>query len=89
MLIKVCGTQPRGLLRPDERKALDERKWLILDELVAAINDRNTGLAFLPDARTARYTLIEAFSTDLERVAELLEKYDGLPLGCTPPASVL
>ncbi len=45
-------------------------------------------LAFLSDVRTGRYTLIESLSADLERVAELVAKYDDLPLG-TVDASVI
>jgi predicted nucleic acid-binding protein len=35
----------------------------------------------LSDVRVGRYTLIESLSVDLERVAELVAKYDDLPLG--------
>ena len=45
-------------------------------------------LAFLADVRAGRYTLIESLSADLDRVAELVEKYDDLPLG-TVDASVV
>lgn len=45
-------------------------------------------LAFLSDVRAGRYTLIESLSVDLDRVAELVEKYDDLPLG-TVDASVV
>lgn len=45
-------------------------------------------LAFLSDVRAGRYTLIESLSADLGRVAELVEKYDDLPLG-TVDASVI
>lgn len=45
-------------------------------------------LAFLSDVRVGRYTLIESLSVDLERVAELVAKYDDLPLG-TVDASVI
>lgn len=45
-------------------------------------------LAFLSDVRAGRYTLIESLSADLERIAELLAKYDDLPLG-TVDASVI
>ena len=38
-------------------------------------------LAFLPDVRAGRYTLLESLSADLERIAELVAKYDDLPLG--------
>jgi predicted nucleic acid-binding protein len=45
-------------------------------------------LAFLSDVRAGRYTVIESLSTDLERVAELVDTYDDLPLG-TVDASVV
>jgi len=45
-------------------------------------------LAFLSDMRAGRYTLIESVSADLERIAELVAKYDDLPLG-TVDASVI
>jgi uncharacterized protein len=45
-------------------------------------------LAFLSDVRAGRYTLIESLSADLERIAELVAKYDDLPLG-TVDASVI
>jgi hypothetical protein len=35
----------------------------------------------LSDVRAGRYTLIESLSADLDRIAELVEKYDDLPLG--------
>lgn len=45
-------------------------------------------LAFLSDVRAGRYTLIESLSANLERIAELVAKYDDLPLG-TVDASVI
>lgn len=42
----------------------------------------------MSDVRAGRYTLIESLSADLDRVAELVEKYDDLPLG-TVDASVI
>ncbi|MGH3834689.1 MAG: type II toxin-antitoxin system VapC family toxin [Pseudonocardiaceae bacterium] len=45
-------------------------------------------LAFLSDVRAGRYTLIESLSADLERISELVAKYDDLPLG-TVDASVI
>lgn len=45
-------------------------------------------LAFLSDVRAGRYTLIESLSADLERIAELVAKYDDLPLG-TVDASLI
>jgi predicted nucleic acid-binding protein len=45
-------------------------------------------LAFLSDVRAGRYTLIESLSVDLERVTELVVKYEDLPLG-TVDASVI
>ena len=45
-------------------------------------------MAFLSDVRAGRYTLIESLSADLARVAELVGKYDDLPLG-TVDASVI
>lgn len=45
-------------------------------------------LAFLTDISTGRYTLIESLTADLDRVAELVAKYDNLPLG-TVDASVI
>lgn len=45
-------------------------------------------LAFPSDVRAGRYTLIESLSADLERIAELVAKYDELPLG-TVDASVI
>jgi hypothetical protein len=41
----------------------------------------NAELAFLDDVRTGHFTLIESLSADLHRVAELVAKYDNLPLG--------
>lgn len=38
-------------------------------------------LAFWSDVWAGRYTLIESLSADVDRVAELVEKYDDLPLG--------
>lgn len=43
---------------------------------------------FLADIRAGRFTLIESLSADLDRVAELVAKYDNLPLG-TVDASVI
>ncbi len=48
----------------------------------------NAELAFLEDVRTGHFTLIESLSADLHRVAELVAKYDNLPLG-TVDASVI
>jgi uncharacterized protein len=45
-------------------------------------------LAFLADIRAGRYTLIESLSADVDRVVELVAKYDNLPLG-TVDASVI
>ncbi len=45
-------------------------------------------LAFLADVRAGRYTLTESLSLDADRVAELVETYDNLPLG-TVDASVI
>jgi uncharacterized protein len=45
-------------------------------------------LAFLSDVQAGRYTLIESLSADLARIAQLVEKYDDLPLG-TVDASVV
>jgi len=45
-------------------------------------------LAFLADVRAGHFTLIESMSADLDRVTELVEKYDNLPLG-TVDASVI
>lgn len=45
-------------------------------------------LAFLADIRAGHFTLVESLSVDLDRVAELVAKYDNLPLG-TVDASVI
>lgn len=45
-------------------------------------------MAFIADIRAGRYTLIESLSADLNRIAELVAKYDDLPLG-TVDASVI
>lgn len=45
-------------------------------------------LAFLADVRLGHFTLVESLSADLDRVAELVAKYDNLPLG-TVDASVI
>ena len=45
-------------------------------------------LAFLADVRAGHFTLIESLSADLDRVAELVAKYDNVPLG-TVDASVI
>jgi uncharacterized protein len=45
-------------------------------------------LAFLQDVRAGHFTLIESLSADLDRIAELVAKYDNLPLG-TVDASVI
>jgi hypothetical protein len=42
----------------------------------------------LRDVRAGHFTLIESLSADLDRVAELVAKYDDLPLG-TVDASVI
>lgn len=51
---------------------------------------RNTHaeLAFLADIQSGAYTLVESLSADLDRVAELVTRYDNLPLG-TVDASVI
>lgn len=38
-------------------------------------------LAFLTDIRNGLFTLIDSTSTDLDRIAELVETYTDLPLG--------
>lgn len=43
---------------------------------------------FLEDLRVGHFTLIESFSVDLRRVADLVKQYSNLPLG-TVDASVI
>jgi predicted nucleic acid-binding protein len=38
-------------------------------------------LAFLTDVRNGLFTLLDSISTDLDRIAELVETYADLPLG--------
>ena len=38
-------------------------------------------LAFLGDVRSGLFTLLDTASADLERIAELVDKYRDLPLG--------
>ncbi len=45
-------------------------------------------LAFLADVRAGLFTLLETTSTDLDRIAELVQTYADLPLG-TVDASVI
>jgi predicted nucleic acid-binding protein len=45
-------------------------------------------LAFLTDVRAGLFTMLESTSTDLDRIAELVEMYADLPLG-TVDASVI
>lgn len=45
-------------------------------------------LAFLADVRAGRFTVIESLPTDLDRVVDLVDTYDNLPLG-TVDASVV
>ncbi|GAA5161043.1 type II toxin-antitoxin system toxin ribonuclease C26 [Pseudonocardia eucalypti] len=45
-------------------------------------------LAFLKDVRAGLFTLLDTASADLERIAELVDKYRDLPLG-TVDASVI
>jgi predicted nucleic acid-binding protein len=45
-------------------------------------------LTFLTDVRSGKFILIESLSADLDRVAQLVARYDNLPLG-TVDASVI